>query len=198
MYIVCLWSVSVTSEGDLDARGHDAATPLYPTIAVTTSSGPCKIVSVEYVVSREIRLALFVMLCIEALSVPSSPCARGSDTCSDAVQLATRRTSTRRSADGKVRYPRTRSPVQHGCYHWCSAFVAALFAIHPLHVESVAWISERKDVLSAFFAFAALYGYVRYVETPSARRYAVFASLFAIGLMAKPMLVTFPFLLLLP
>jgi hypothetical protein len=78
-----------------------------------------------------------------------------------------------------------------------SAFVAAIFALHPLHVESVAWIAERKDVLSALFAFAALYVYARYVEAPNGRRYAAVAVLFALGLMAKPMLVTFPLLLLL-
>jgi tetratricopeptide (TPR) repeat protein len=80
---------------------------------------------------------------------------------------------------------------------WPSAFVAALFAVHPLHVESVAWISERKDVLSAFFAFLALYFYVRYAERESVRGYLMVAAAFVLGLMSKPMLVTFPFLLLL-
>ncbi len=78
-----------------------------------------------------------------------------------------------------------------------SAFVAFVFALHPLHVESVAWIAERKDVLSASFAFLALYAYVRYAEQPSAGRYAGVAVLFCLGLMSKPMLVTFPFVLLL-
>lgn len=78
---------------------------------------------------------------------------------------------------------------------WRSAFVAAIFALHPVHVESVAWIAERKDVLSAFFAFAALYLYLRYVERPSLRLYLGFAGLFGLALLAKPMLVTFPFLL---
>ncbi|HEY3837816.1 MAG TPA: tetratricopeptide repeat protein [Bryobacteraceae bacterium] len=78
-----------------------------------------------------------------------------------------------------------------------SAFVAAVFSLHPLHVESVAWISERKDVLSAFFFFLALYAYVRYAEHPDIRRYLLIALTFALGLMAKPMLVTFPFVLLL-
>lgn len=76
-------------------------------------------------------------------------------------------------------------------------FVAALFAIHPLHVESVAWISERKDVLSTFFWLLATLAYVRYAERPSLGRYALVTLLFALGLMSKPMLVTFPFTLLL-
>lgn len=80
---------------------------------------------------------------------------------------------------------------------WPSALVAALFALHPVHVESVAWIAERKDVLSAFFGFLALYAYVRYAEHPGLRRYLTVVVLFALGLMSKPMLVTFPFLLLL-
>ena len=80
---------------------------------------------------------------------------------------------------------------------WQSAFVAALFAIHPLHVESVAWIAERKDVLSAVFFMLTLAAYARYVCAPSTRRYLLVALLFAFGLMSKPMLVTLPFLLLL-
>ncbi len=80
---------------------------------------------------------------------------------------------------------------------WPSAFVAATFALHPLHVESVAWVAERKDVLFALFGFLALYAYVRYTERPSVRGYLMVAVPFALGLMAKPMLVTFPFLLLL-
>jgi protein O-mannosyl-transferase len=80
---------------------------------------------------------------------------------------------------------------------WKSALVAALFAIHPLHVESVAWISERKDVLSALFFFLMLGAYVRYVRTPSIRRFVLVTVLFAAGLMSKPMLVTAPVILLL-
>ena len=80
---------------------------------------------------------------------------------------------------------------------WPSAFVAFMFALHPLHVESVAWIAERKDVLSAFFFFLALYAYVRYAESPSVRRYLLVVVPFCLGLMSKPMLVTFPFTLLL-
>jgi hypothetical protein len=80
---------------------------------------------------------------------------------------------------------------------WKSAFVAALFAIHPLHVESVAWVAERKDVLSTFFWMLAMAAYVYYVERPSFFRYSNIILLFALGLMAKPMLVTFPFVLLL-
>ena len=78
-----------------------------------------------------------------------------------------------------------------------SAVVAALFAVHPLHVESVAWVSERKDVLSTFFWMLTLIAYVRYVERPAARRYAAVLSLFALGLLSKPMVVTLPFVLLL-
>src|SRR5215471_10973408 len=80
---------------------------------------------------------------------------------------------------------------------WQSAFVAAVFAIHPLHVESVAWIAERKDVLSAVFFMLTLAAYARYARVPSAARYVIVAMLFALGLMAKPMLVTVPFVLLL-
>src|SRR5438046_723561 len=80
---------------------------------------------------------------------------------------------------------------------WQSAFVAAVFAIHPLHVESVAWISERKDVLSAVFFMLTLGAYVHYARSPSIARYLTMALLFALGLMSKPMLVTVPFVLLL-
>jgi tetratricopeptide (TPR) repeat protein len=80
---------------------------------------------------------------------------------------------------------------------WRSAFVAALFAVHPVHVESVAWIAERKDVLSAFFWMWSLLAYVAYVEQRSTARYALLLLMFALGLMAKPMVVTLPFVLLL-
>lgn len=82
-------------------------------------------------------------------------------------------------------------------YSWRSAAVAALFAVHPLHVESVAWVAERKDVLSAFFWFAAILVYARWVRSRSAGWYAAAAGLLALGLMAKPMLVTLPVVLLL-
>jgi len=78
-----------------------------------------------------------------------------------------------------------------------SLFVAALFAVHPLHVESVAWISERKDVLSTFFALLCVWAYVSFVRAPSAARYVRVVLWFALALMAKPMVVTLPFLLLL-
>jgi tetratricopeptide (TPR) repeat protein len=78
-----------------------------------------------------------------------------------------------------------------------SAFVAAVFAIHPLHVESVAWIAERKDVLSAVFFMLTIIAYIHYTRRPSTSRYALVSVLFACGLMAKPMLVTLPFVLLL-
>lgn len=80
---------------------------------------------------------------------------------------------------------------------WPSAFVAFVFAVHPLHVESVAWISERKDVLSACFWFLALWVYVRYAERPGWGRYLLVVAAFCLGLMAKPMVVTLPFVLLL-
>jgi hypothetical protein len=80
---------------------------------------------------------------------------------------------------------------------WRSAFVAALFAIHPLHVESVAWVSERKDVLSAIFFMLTLTAYTHYVRAPSVKSYLLLFLLFALGLMSKAMLVTVPFVLLL-
>jgi len=80
---------------------------------------------------------------------------------------------------------------------WPSAFVAFMFALHPLHVESVAWVAERKDVLSTFFWFLAMYCYVRYAERPNLGRYLLVVAPFCLGLMSKPMLVTFPFALLL-
>jgi tetratricopeptide (TPR) repeat protein len=79
---------------------------------------------------------------------------------------------------------------------WKSASVAALFAVHPLHVESVAWVSERKDVLSAVFFFLMLDAYIRYARAPSIARYLVVTLLFAAGLMSKPMLVTAPIVLI--
>ncbi|MBW2641920.1 MAG: tetratricopeptide repeat protein [Deltaproteobacteria bacterium] len=80
---------------------------------------------------------------------------------------------------------------------WRSAFVAALFALHPLHVESVAWISERKDVLSTFFGLLMIGAYYRYVKSPDFKNYLLVIIFLSIGLMSKPMLVTFPFVLLL-
>ena len=80
---------------------------------------------------------------------------------------------------------------------WPSAFVAALFAWHPLHVESVAWICERKDVLSTFFLLLTLGAYTRYVASPTRAKLFLALALFLLGLMAKPMLVTLPCLLLL-
>jgi tetratricopeptide (TPR) repeat protein len=80
---------------------------------------------------------------------------------------------------------------------WSSALVAALFALHPLHVESVAWASERKDTLSTFFGLLSLIAYVRYAKAPSVRRYAWTFITLALGLMAKSMLVTWPFVMLL-
>jgi Flp pilus assembly protein TadD len=80
---------------------------------------------------------------------------------------------------------------------WQSAFVAALFALHPLHVESVAQVAERKDVLSTFFWFLVMGAYIRYTERPSIKSYLPVLIFFILGLMAKPMLVTLPCVLLL-
>ncbi len=80
---------------------------------------------------------------------------------------------------------------------WRSAFVAALFALHPLNVESVAWVAERKSVLSTFFWFAAIGAYACYAKRPGFWSYAAVFVSFALGLLAKPMLVTLPFVLLL-
>jgi tetratricopeptide (TPR) repeat protein len=78
-----------------------------------------------------------------------------------------------------------------------SAFVAALFAAHPLHVESVAWVSERKDVLSTLLWLLTVWAYLWYLRRPRPGRYSLIAAAFVLGLMAKPMLVTLPFVLLL-
>ena len=80
---------------------------------------------------------------------------------------------------------------------WRSAFVAALFAVHPLHVESVAWAAERKDVLSTLFWLLTMAAYLRYARLGGAKWYLVTLLTFALGLLAKPMLVTLPFVLLL-
>ncbi len=80
---------------------------------------------------------------------------------------------------------------------WCCAFVAALFALHPLRVESVAWVTERKDVLSTLFWLLTLLAYIRYIARPNTKRYLLIILAFTLGLMAKPMLVTLPFVLLL-
>jgi Flp pilus assembly protein TadD len=78
-----------------------------------------------------------------------------------------------------------------------SWLVAALFALHPINVESVAWVAERKNVLCTFFFFAALIAYSWYARKPDWRRYLAFAGLFALGLMSKPMVITLPVVLLL-
>src|SRR5215831_8786129 len=78
-----------------------------------------------------------------------------------------------------------------------SALVAALFAAHPLHVESVAWLAERKDVLSSFLLLVTIWTYVRYVERPAIPRYVLVIAAYALALMAKPMVVTLPVALLL-
>jgi tetratricopeptide (TPR) repeat protein len=80
---------------------------------------------------------------------------------------------------------------------WRSAFVAALFALHPLHVESVAWIAERKDVLSAFFWMLTLCLYVYYTEKPVIRRYLLVLFSFVCALMSKPMVITLPIVMIL-
>ncbi|HBB15551.1 MAG TPA: hypothetical protein DCZ97_00595 [Syntrophus sp. (in: bacteria)] len=80
---------------------------------------------------------------------------------------------------------------------WRSGVVAGLFLIHPLHVESVAWVAERKDVLSGLFWMSSMWGYARYVEKPLVGRYLWVVLFFVLGLMSKPMVVTLPFVLLL-
>ena len=80
---------------------------------------------------------------------------------------------------------------------WQSAFVAALFACHPLNVESVAWIAERKNVLSTLFLLITVWAYIQYVEKPTVKRYGLVFLFFTLGLMSKSMLITLPFALLL-
>jgi len=80
---------------------------------------------------------------------------------------------------------------------WCSAVVASLFALHPINVESVAWVAERKNVLSTFFWMTTMWAYVIYSERPCVTRYLTVLFVFALGLLAKPMLVTLPFVFLL-
>jgi len=80
---------------------------------------------------------------------------------------------------------------------WRSAVVAALFAFHPLHVESVAWVAERKDVLSTFLWMLTMWAYIRYSGRPSLARYILILIFFILGLMSKPMLVSLPFVMLL-
>jgi Tfp pilus assembly protein PilF len=80
---------------------------------------------------------------------------------------------------------------------WPSAWVASMFAVHPLNVEAVAWVSARKDVLSTFFGLLSVAAYVAYAHRGGTRRYLLTAVLLALGLMAKPMLVTLPFVFLL-
>jgi protein O-mannosyl-transferase len=92
--------------------------------------------------------------------------------------------------------PSPNSPDRTGAM-WRSAFVAGVFAIHPLRVESVAWISERKDVLSGVLFMLALGAYAYYTRRPTITRYVIVSIIYAFGLMAKPMLVTLPFVLLL-
>ena len=80
---------------------------------------------------------------------------------------------------------------------WQSAFVAAMFAFHPLNVESVAWAAERKNVLSTLFMLITMWAYIRYAKKPTIKRYSLVFLFFTLGLMSKPMLVTLPFVLLL-
>ena len=82
-------------------------------------------------------------------------------------------------------------------FEWRSFFIALLFAIHPLHVESVAWIAKRKDVLSTFFCFLSMIFYLRYVRHKAMRTYFFALLSFVLGLLSKPMIVTLPFLLIL-
>ena len=80
---------------------------------------------------------------------------------------------------------------------WKSGFVAAMFALHPLNVESVVWIAERKNVLSTLFWLMTMWAYIHYAEKPTVKRYGLVFLFFTLGLMSKPMLVTLPFVLLL-
>ncbi len=80
---------------------------------------------------------------------------------------------------------------------WASALTAAMFALHPLRVESVAWAAERKDVLSGFFGIVTIGAYIGYIQQPTRARYGVILLAFLLGLMSKPMLVTLPFILIL-
>ena len=80
---------------------------------------------------------------------------------------------------------------------WPSAFIAALFAVHPVHVETVAWVSERKDLLFAFFWLLTMWSYLCYARQPHIKRYFPILLFFVAGLMSKPMIVTLPFVLLL-
>ena len=80
---------------------------------------------------------------------------------------------------------------------WASVVVVTLFALHPIHVESVAWITERKDVLSMFFILLTIIAYHRYVSQPLVRKYILILIFFAFGIMAKPMIITLPFILML-
>lgn len=82
-------------------------------------------------------------------------------------------------------------------FRWRSLMVAALFALHPINVESVAWVAERKNVLSMLFFLLALYAYTEYARRPGVARYMAVVSAFALALMCKPQVITFPFLLLL-
>ena len=80
---------------------------------------------------------------------------------------------------------------------WQSGFVAALFALHPLNVEPVAWVAERKGILCTFFWMLTLWSYLRYLERPKIPNYPLILFFFVLGFMAKPMIVTLPFVLLL-
>ena len=80
---------------------------------------------------------------------------------------------------------------------WRCAFIAAMFAFHPLNVESVAWVAERKNVLSTLFWLMTMWAYIHYAEKPTFKRYGLVFLFFTLGLMSKPMLVTLPFVLLL-
>src|SRR5215470_13705812 len=82
-------------------------------------------------------------------------------------------------------------------FTWRSSFVAALFAVHPVNVESVAWAAERKNVLSMLFFLLAMMAYGRYAKCPSVRRYVPVTLLYVLGLLAKPQVITLPFVLLL-
>jgi tetratricopeptide (TPR) repeat protein len=107
--------------------------------------------------------------------------------------LQTGRSRRREEADGGSTVP----PPADAPSPWPALLAACLFGLHPIHVESVAWVVERKDVLSMFFWLLACHAYSKYVAERSTRRYLSVVAFFALGLLAKPMVVTLPFVLLL-
>lgn len=143
---------------------------------------------------------LFALLRMATGSKPSDTSTGGSEVAHAKVDRKARRPKRKREKRPATADSANRPPVLLGANvaFWAAAWVSALFALHPLHVESVAWISERKDVLSTFFGLLTMLAYVRYTQRPfSWAVYLPVPVLLALGLMCKPMLVTWPVLLLL-